>query len=133
MAPTPLTSVDQDTPFRSWWNRRCGPREVFALALPLVMTTASWAIMHFVDRVFLTWYSADAVAAAMPSGMLLWAMISCPVGVALYLNTFVAQYHGARRPERIGAVTWQALRIGLYSTPLFIGLIPVAAWVFRRV
>ncbi len=36
-----------------WWERPCGGRAVVTLALPLVMSTASWTIMHFVDRVFL--------------------------------------------------------------------------------
>ena len=133
----PMSMVDMHTPpasprTKSWWNQPCGPREVMVLALPLVLTTASWAIMHFVDRVFLTWYSAEAVAAAMPSGLITWTMLSLPVGIALYLNTFVAQYHGAGQPERIGAVTWQSLRIGLYSTPLFIAAIPLASWIFRQ-
>ena len=47
-----------------WWSRPCGGRDVLAIALPLVVQTAFWSVMWFIDRMFLTWYSADAMAAA---------------------------------------------------------------------
>ena len=92
---------------KHWWTRRCGGREVFVLALPLVISTASWTVMNFVDRMFLLWSSTRAMAAAMPAGMLYFAMICFPLGVAMYVNTFVAQYEGARRPGRIGRL-WRS-------------------------
>ncbi|MDF1812071.1 MAG: MATE family efflux transporter, partial [Verrucomicrobiales bacterium] len=47
-------------------------------------------------------------------------------GIASYTNTFVAQYFGAGKPERIGASVWQGIRLGIYVTPLFLILIPIA-------
>lgn len=115
----------------SWWSRPCGGREVLVLALPLVVSMGSWSLMNFVDRMFLLWYSTPAMAAALPAGMLYFTLICFPLGVATYVNTFVAQYEGARRPERIGTVVWQGMRIGLYVTPLFLATIPLAPAVFR--
>lgn len=115
----------------SWWSRPCGAREVLAIALPLFISTGTWSVMMFVDRMFLLWYSTNTIAAAMAGGMLYWTMICFPVGVAGYVNTFVAQYFGAERPERIGAATWQGLWIGVYVTPLFLGAIPLAPYLFR--
>ena len=97
-----------------------------SLTLPLVISTGSWSLMMFADRMFLLWYAPDMMAATLPAGMLYWTMICFPVGLAGYVNTFVAQYYGARRPERIGAATWQGLRLGLYGTPLFLLAIPLA-------
>lgn len=77
---------------------------MLALALPLVISTASWTVMNFADRMFLLWSSTEAMAAAMPAGMLYFTMVCFPLGVAVYVNTFVAQYEGAGCPERIGAV-----------------------------
>jgi len=114
----------------TWFTRPCGGREVIALALPLVISTASWAVMHFIDRTFLIWYSTRAVAAAMPAGMLHFMMLCFPLGVVGYVNTFVAQYEGARRPDRVGPAMWQAVRIGLIVTPLFLLTIPLAPVVF---
>ena len=79
-------------------------REVLVLALPLIVSTLSWTLMNFTDRVFLVWYSADAVAAALPAGMMAFMVICFPLGVAAYVNTFVAQYQGAKRPESAEAV-----------------------------
>ncbi len=115
----------------SWWSRPCGGREVLAIALPLFISTGTWSVMMFTDRMFLLWYSSDALAAVLAGGMLYWTMICFPVGVAGYINTFVAQYFGAERPERIGAATWQGIWIGVYATPLFLVAIPLAPHVFH--
>ena len=126
----PLTPQAELSSFRRWWTQPCGGREVLGLALPLVLSTASWTIMHFVDRVFLTWYSTEAIAAAMPAGMLHFSMLCFPLGLAGYINTFVAQYYGAGRKHRIGLVVWQGIWLGMLAIPAFLLLIPVAPWIF---
>ena len=126
----PLDSQPELSSLRRWWTQPCGGREVLGLALPLVLSTASWTIMHFVDRVFLTWYSTEAIAAAMPAGMLHFSMLCFPLGLAGYINTFVAQYYGAGRKHRIGLVVWQGVWLGTLAIPVFLLLIPVAPWLF---
>ena len=120
-----------DTGRNNWWKRECGGRDLLSVALPLFISTGSLSIMLFADRMFLLWHSAAEMAASMPAGMLHWTMICLPLGVAGYVNTFVAQYYGAGRFERIGAVVWQGLRIGFYSTPLFLCAIPLAPRLFQ--
>ena len=116
---------------KNWWTRRCGGREVLALALPLIISTGSWSVMNFIDRMFLLWSSTAAMAAALPAGILYFSLICFPLGVAMYVNTFVAQYQGAGRPERIGPVVWQGVRIGLLVMPLFLITIPLAPLIFK--
>lgn len=115
-----------ETAKETWWRRPGGVRETLAVALPLIASTVSWTIMIFTDRVFLTWYSRDAVAAALPAGNIAFTIICFPLGLASYVNTFVAQYHGAGRPERIGPAVWQALFIGMVTVPLAMSTIAVA-------
>jgi len=103
------------------------------LAVPLIVSTASWTVMNFADRMFLLWHSTDAMAAAMPAGMVHFALVCFPLGVASYVNTFVAEYHGAGHPGRIGPAVWQGARIGLISIPIFLATIPIAPWLFRLV
>jgi MATE family multidrug resistance protein len=122
-----------ETRIDNWWSRPCGGREVLALAFPLVVSTGSWSVMHFVDRMFLLWHSTDAMAAAMPAGLLHFTLLCFPLGVAMYVNTFVAQYQGAGRPERIGLAVWQGVWIGLVAGPVFLATIPLAPTVFRLV
>jgi MATE family multidrug resistance protein len=101
------------------------------LAIPLIVSTGSWTVMNFADRMFLFWYSTDAMAAAMPAGMVHFALVCFPLGIAAYVNTFVAQYHGAGHPGRIGPAVWQGVRLGLFCIPLYLAMIPLAGWLFR--
>lgn len=112
-------------PLENWWNRPCGVREVLRIALPLVISTMSWTVMNFIDRMYLLWYSSEAMAASLPAGMLHFALICFPMGLVSYATTFVAQYDGAGRPERIGGAVWQGIWIGLVSTPLFLLVRPL--------
>ena len=77
--------------------------------LSLILSTGSWAVQHFVDRMFLAWYSAEAIAAAMPAGLLNFAIMSFFIGTASYVGTFVAQYYGAGVKARIGPAVWQGV------------------------
>src|SRR5207247_9285259 len=90
-APSPADGL-QLTPLEpgDWWSRPCGGREVLAVALPLMVQTAFWSIMWFIDRMYLMWYSRDSIAAALPAGMFFWTMICFPQGIASYVHTFVA-------------------------------------------
>jgi multidrug resistance protein, MATE family len=114
-----------------WWSRPCGGRDVLRIAVPLIVSTGAWTVMNFTDRMFLLWHSEASMAAALPAGMLHFAMVCFPLGVASYVNTFVAQYHGAGRPRRIGPAVWQGIRFGLYCFPLFLAMIPLSPWIFK--
>ena len=100
---------------RNRWSAPGGYREFLGIALPLILSTAFWSIQHFVNRVFLTWYSTEALAAAMPAGMSSFLILSFFIGVAGYVNTFVAQYVGAHRPERVGPAVWQGLYLAVLA------------------
>ncbi len=107
--------------------------ELFAVALPMVLSASTQSLMHVVDRVFLTWDSKEAVAAALPAGILFWSCLSLPMGTVSYLNAFVAQYEGAKRPDRVSASVWQGIYFALICGLLL--MIP-AIWsneIFRLV
>jgi len=106
-----------------------GYREMLRIALPLVISTGSFTVMQFVDRIFLTRYSADAIQAALPSGLLAFTLICIFSGVAGYVNTFVAQFHGAGDPRGAARATAQALFFALFAWPLMLALTPVGAWI----
>jgi MATE family multidrug resistance protein len=114
-----------------WWFRPCGGRDVLRMAVPLIVSTGAWSVMNFIDRMFLLHYSEVSMAAVLPAGMVHFAMVCLPLGVASYVNTFVAQYQGAGRPRRIGPAVWQGVRLGMYCIPLFLALIPLSPWIFR--
>lgn len=95
------------------------------MALPLMISTFSYSLMQFCDRVFLTWHSMTSVAAVLPAGVMSWTLLAFPFGVAMYTNVFVAQYFGAGRPDRIGQVIWHGILLGLLVSPLFLA---IAIW-----
>lgn len=115
------------------WNRDGGYREVLVVAVPLILSTATWSVQHFVDRMFLTWYSPETIAAAMPAGMLNFTIISLFMGTAGYVSTFVAQYYGAGRYHRIGPAIWQGIYISLFGGLFLLCVIPLAEPAFRLI
>lgn len=100
-----------------------GYPELMTLAVPLMISAGTQSLMHIVDRILLAQYSDAALAAALPAGIVFWALLSLPFGVAQYVNTFVAQYEGANRKERVAASVWQ----GIYFSILSGGVLSLAA------
>ena len=114
----------------SRWYRPCGYRELFIVAIPLIISTGAWSVQHFVDRMFLTWYSPETIAAAMPAGIVNFTIMSLFIGTAQYVNTFVAQYYGAERYSRIGPSIWQGIYIAAIGGVVHLTLIPLAGRFF---
>jgi MATE family multidrug resistance protein len=86
--------------------------------------------MTFVDRMMLNWVSGTAMAAAFTASVAWFSILCLPLGICSYANTFVAQYDGARQPERIGLVMWQAVWIALGFSPLTIVAVMLAPTFF---
>jgi len=114
----------------SWWRRPAGGREVLGVALPLVVSTVSWTVMTFVDRMFLNWSSSVEMAAAFSASMVWFALLCLPLGICSYANTFVSQYFGDGQPEQIGPSVWQGVWAALGSIPLCLLALPLAATIF---
>jgi MATE family multidrug resistance protein len=117
---------------RSWWGRPSGGREVLRIAAPMVVSSLSWTIMTFVDRMMLNWVSGTAMAAAFSANIAWFSVLCLPLGICSYANTFVAQYDGARQPQQIGRVVWQAIWIAIGFTPLAILAVLVAPPLFAQ-
>ncbi len=113
------------------WNEQGGYRELLVLAVPLILSTGSWSILHFVDRMFLSWYDVDCLAASLPGGVMSFSLSAFFLGTATYANTFVAQYNGAGRPERIGPAVWQSIYWSALATAAMLGAIPFARSIFE--
>jgi MATE family multidrug resistance protein len=115
------------------WNREGGYRELLITAAPLILSTASWSLLQFIDRMFLTWYSPEAVAASMPAGIVNFTFTCLFLGTASYVGTFVAQYYGAGENHRIGKSLWQGIYIALFGSALIFILGFAAEPIFRFV
>ena len=112
------------------WNCEGGYKEFFLIAFPLILSTSSWSIEHFIDRMFLTWYSPQSVAASMPAGMLNFTLMSLFLGTVGYVDTFVAQYYGAKMDKNIGPAVWQGVYLSLIGSLVLLLTIPFAGNIF---
>ncbi len=116
--------------WRRWWEGAGGGREVLALAYPLVLAHMSFTVQTFVDRLFLTWFSAEAVAGGVTAQIATIAVIALFSATGEYLTTFIAQYVGAGRPQRVGPALWQGFYFSIAAGVLVAALSPLAVPLF---
>lgn len=112
------------------WEGPGGGREVLAFSYPLILSQITFTLQSFVDRLLLTWYAPEAVAAATASLFIAQVGILVCVGTGEYTTTFIAQYLGAGRPERLGPVMWQGIWFALLAGLLLAALAPEAGAIF---
>ncbi len=115
------------------WNREGGYGELLVTAAPLILSTASWSLLQFIDRMFLTWYSPESVAASMPAGIVNFTFMCLFLGTASYVGTFVAQYYGAGENHKIGKSIWQGIYIALFGSVVIFLIGFAAEPIFRFV
>jgi MATE family multidrug resistance protein len=115
---------------QDWWQRPAGAREVLVVSLPLVISSLSWTVMSFIDRIFLKWQSGDAMAAAFSASMIWFVLLCLPLGVCSYANAFVSQYFGDKQYRQIGLAVWQAIWVGLLVAPVVLAFNPLAPYIF---
>ena len=70
-------------------------RQLFRLALPMVVSQGAFALMVFTDRLFMSRIDAAHIASAMGGGVSYFVSIALFTGVLSYANALVAQYFGA--------------------------------------
>ncbi|WP_235893825.1 MATE family efflux transporter [Oceanidesulfovibrio indonesiensis] len=98
---------------RRRWSAQNGYREVLVVGLPLVASLGAATVMQFTDRIFLSRYSMDSIAAVVPAWTAWFTLLAFFFGICVYTNVFVAQYTGARQPGRVGAALWQGVYVAL--------------------
>ena len=113
-----------------FWTGPAGGREVALVAYPLILGHLSFTIQTFINRLFLTWYSAEAVAGAVTGLFAVWSLIALFTGTGEFLTTFIAQYFGAGRLERIGAAVWQGIYFSIGAGACIALLSPLAGPAF---
>jgi MATE family multidrug resistance protein len=97
-------------------------RAILALAVPLMASNAIQIVLNLTDVWFVGHISTKALA-AVGSVQLLVVVIMCILGgVAVPVQTIVAQSEGSRRHRRASCAAWGALWATLCVAPLFIAI-----------
>ena len=98
---------------------------------PMVVATISYTLMQFVDRLMVSYYSQEALAAILPATMISFVPASFMLGVMTTVNTYVSQSFGRRAYRDCAHYSWQAVYLGLaYSCVTLLVLWPLARTVF---
>ncbi len=103
-------------------------RALLRLAVPLIITSASFTVQNFCDRMFLAWYSPAALQAAVPAGILFFTLVCGFMAMAAFANSLVAQYYGSGDLHSCSRSVAQSILLALFSFPLILLLIPVGRW-----
>jgi MATE family multidrug resistance protein len=126
LSPSPCEPAQAEaTPLRGL-ARPGGSKELLVLALPLVVSQSFMTVQVFVDTILLSWHDPREMAASFPAVMWFWLAFGLLQVTAGYVSTFVAQYTGARRPERVGPAVWQGIHFALLAGLLFLFMVPAA-------
>ena len=108
-------------------------RDVLRVSMPIVMSMATTVVMTFTDRVFLANYSIDAIAAALPAGIIAYVFLIFFADTAGYVSVIIAQYTGAGSLDRVGGAMWQAIYFAFIAWLIMVGLSFGAGPLFRLV
>ncbi len=103
-------------------ERRVDYRIVIALAAPLFLNSGIQAVLNLTDTWFLGRISTDATAGV---GAVYWFVIVFILlfgGMAMAVQTLVAQAYGAGERMRAARVTWAGLWAVLLVSPLFLAV-----------
>jgi MATE family multidrug resistance protein len=103
-------------------------RELLRIAVPLIITSASFTVQNFCDRMFLAWYSPAALQAAVPAGILFFTLVCGFMSTAAFANSLVAQYYGSGDLHSCSRSVAQAILLALFSFPLILLMIPLGLW-----
>jgi MATE family multidrug resistance protein len=111
---------------RRWYGEPGGARELLTIAWPLILANSFWTFEVTLDRMYLSRVGSLEVAASVPGAGLFWTPFILLQNTAAYATTFVAQYLGANRRQRVGPAVWQALHFSWFAGLLFLLLVPCA-------
>jgi MATE family multidrug resistance protein len=101
-------------------QKRGMTRELLDLALPMVVSQGSFAVMVFCDRLFLSLIGPEHMSASMGGGVASFFSISLFIGVISYANALVAQYYGAGEFRKCPRVVTQGMIIVSLSLPVLV-------------
>ncbi len=105
--------------------------ELWFLAYPLIVTMAAQVVMQFVDRMFLAWYSPDALAACVPGGVLAMTFGAMFMGLASYTSVFISQYDAKKKYASVSISLWQGIFLAVFSALILASLTPLGGWIIR--
>ncbi len=91
--------------------------ELLRLAIPMVVSQSTFAVMIFTDRYFMSQIDPVHMAAALGGGVASFFSFCFFIGLFTYANAMAAQYLGAGEPEKAPKVVTQGWIMTVMSAP----------------
>ena len=104
--------------------------ELMRIALPMVVSQGTFAVMIFTDRYFMSQIDAIHMAAALGGGVAAFFSFCFFSGVLSYSNAMAAQYLGAGEHAKCPKVVTQGMIMVALSTPLLALVTYLVAGIF---
>jgi len=102
------------------------------LSGPMTISTISFTIMQFVDRLMVSRLGKDALAAVLPAAFVNFIPSGFALGAITSLNTFVSQAFGRGHKHICSSYFWQIVYLGLLYSVLVVALMwPSAPYIFK--
>jgi multidrug resistance protein, MATE family len=108
-----------------------GIQEMIAIAVPMVISSASETIMMFTDRLFLSRLGAEYMSAGLGGHLTAFMMTTFFMGLTGYSTALAAQYLGSGRKNQCAVVLAQALIITAIAFPVILACRPLGHMSFR--
>jgi MATE family multidrug resistance protein len=105
--------------------------ELLRLALPMVVSQGTFAVMIFTDRYFMSQIDPAHMAAALGGGVASFFSFCFFIGLFSYANALVAQYLGAGEPEKCPKVVTQGMIMTVMSAPFLTLITFLVAGIFE--
>lgn len=106
-------------------------RELFRVAMPLMISAGTFSLVLFADRTLLLYHDGPSMSASMAGGAIFWVVSCFPVGIVSMTGAIVGQHIGADEEDRIGRLIWQSIWLALAFVPWFALVALNAEWLFR--
>ncbi len=105
---------------------------ILKLAGPIIVTTLSFTLLQFVDRLMVSKLGTAALAAVLPAGFTAGIPSACVMGIFAGLGTFVSQCFGRESKKECTSYLWQAVYMGTAFSLLVLAVCwPLAPAIFK--
>jgi MATE family multidrug resistance protein len=104
--------------------REGGYREIWRIAYPLIIMSASHTVMQFCDRKFLAMNSTEDVSAALPAGILTFTLFAFFMVTVNFTSALVSQHYGNNDKKACVRSVWNGFYFALFSAFIIIFIVP---------
>jgi MATE family multidrug resistance protein len=119
------------TNYFSGYHKPGGIKELLAIALPMIISTACDGVMTFTDRLFLARVGSEQMNAAMGGGVTMQMLTFFFIGLTGYSTALVAQYFGAGTKHNATKAAFQAILVTIAAWPIILLLKPLTISYFH--